>query len=331
MIFIKKKLNKIIFNAFISSSRLFHRMIRCKLCNSSFNAGDSRVTCHFCGSSFCGNCFRFNEDQQKVHCPNCNHDIDLSLDRVNRQPKSSLMNCSHLVDVRVIQRDLVYIVGIPVQFANEDILLKYEFFGQYGPIKKVVVNSTHIHSLPNQKPSVSAYITFRNNEDALECIYSLENFSIDGNQLKASFGTTKYCSAFLRGQKCTNPDCMYLHHSGEQCDSFSKDEITGSSSRFVDITRPPRPLDYNDYLKQDKRPTVFPPRRIIKKSPTLQKKAPPKEIQKNSFLESLSMPDEEPQIIVEDPPGISLFSQLKLNKPSTKSVYYTLLMEKHQI
>lgn len=302
--------------------------LQCSVCKTSIEPKDPKISCQFCLSIFCGKCLRCNEDQQKILCPVCNHDIDLSQDQQLRtNPRQSIVNYSHLVDVRVIQRDLVYIVGIPVQYSNEDILLKYEFFGQYGPIKKVVVNSTRIHSLPNQKHSVSAYITFRNTDDALECIYSLENFSIDGNKLKASFGTTKYCSAFLRGQKCTNPDCMYLHRSGEQSDSFRKDEITGSSSRFVDITRPSRPSDYNDYPKQDKRPTVFPPRRILKKSPNLVKKPVPKDSQHNSFFDLISSPEEEEPIIIEDPPNISLMSQLKLNRPSTRSVYNTLIME----
>ena len=29
--------------------------------------------------------------------------------------------------------------------------------------------------------------------------------------LKVSFGTTKYCSHFLRGHECPNSDCFYLH------------------------------------------------------------------------------------------------------------------------
>lgn len=29
--------------------------------------------------------------------------------------------------------------------------------------------------------------------------------------LKVSFGTTKYCSHFLRGHDCPNADCFYLH------------------------------------------------------------------------------------------------------------------------
>jgi RNA recognition motif-containing protein len=207
-------------------------------------------------------------------------------------------------------------VGIPVLLAKEEILSTYKYFGQYGPIKKVVVNASHVHSCPNQAPSVSAYVTFRNIDDALECIYSLESFSLEGNQLKASFGTTKYCSCFLRGQKCNNPDCMYLHHSGDPTDSFSKDEITGSCSRFVDMTRPSRPADYNDFLKQDSRPTVLPPRRILKK-PIVRRVSPD---------EGPAEEDEPIPAILDDGPGVSLAVQLGLGRPSVRDVFYTLLM-----
>jgi hypothetical protein len=36
-----------------------------------------------------------------------------------------------------------------------------------------------------------------------------------GKQVKATFGTTKYCNAFLKGVPCGNPDCLYLHEVGE--------------------------------------------------------------------------------------------------------------------
>lgn len=276
---------------------------------------DARVTCSGCNSLLCPVCARGT-------CPRCLQEIDSP--RSPPKPRVTMVKCSQLVDVRVIQRDLVYVVGIPLPFANEDTLLKYEFFGQYGPIKKVVVNSTHVHSSPNQTPSVSAYITFRNNEDALECIYSLENFSLDGNQLKASFGTTKYCSSFLRGVKCTNPDCMYLHHSGDQGDSFSKDEITGSCSRFVDMTRPSRPPSYNDFPKQDMRPTVLPPRRILKRSPMAVKRAAPRDLKGNTFLDMLADEEPEPPVIVDDACTLSISSQFGLNRASVRSIYYTI-------
>jgi hypothetical protein len=42
---------------------------------------------------------------------------------------------------------------------------------------------------------------------------------------RASFGTTKYCSYFLRGIQCVNPECMYLHDYGDEEDTFNKEEI----------------------------------------------------------------------------------------------------------
>ncbi len=38
-----------------------------------------------------------------------------------------------------------------------------------------------------------------------------------GKQVKACFGTTKYCNAFLKGVSCNNPECLYLHDIGESC------------------------------------------------------------------------------------------------------------------
>jgi len=36
---------------------------------------------------------------------------------------------------------------------------------------------------------------------------------------RASYGTTKYCTFYLRGQTCQNPSCMYLHEPGEEIES----------------------------------------------------------------------------------------------------------------
>lgn len=39
---------------------------------------------------------------------------------------------------------------------------------------------------------------------------------MDGRTLKASLGTTKYCSHFMKNQQCPKPDCMYLHELGNE-------------------------------------------------------------------------------------------------------------------
>ena len=50
--------------------------------------------------------------------------------------------------------------------------------------------------------------------DALRCIKALDGMTWKGRTVKAVFGTTKYCNAFLKGLPCNNPDCLYLHEAG---------------------------------------------------------------------------------------------------------------------
>lgn len=257
----------------------------------------------------------------------------------NVRVRPPLPERAYLSQFRVIQRDLVYVIGIPIDIAQEDTLCKYEYFGQYGQIKKVVVNNQTMHtSSYQQKPTVSAYVTFQNIEDAWECIYAFETFQMNGHQLKASFGTSKYCSSFLSGQKCTKSDCMYLHHEGDPKDSFSQEEIQQNSDRFLEMTRPPRPDDYYDYQFQDSKPVVFPPRRILtKKKPqenvlpkqqnqAAQQQQAPQQTQKveaapnNLFVSSLFSHETIRPLKVSYTIGASLTDQLFLNRPSIRSV-----------
>ncbi|KAG7175653.1 CCR4-NOT transcription complex subunit 4-like [Homarus americanus] len=57
-------------------------------------------------------------------------------------------------------------------------------------------------------PSASAYVTYQRAEDALRAIQAVNNIHVDGRTLKASLGTTKYCSHFMKNQQCPKPDCI---------------------------------------------------------------------------------------------------------------------------
>ena len=57
-------------------------------------------------------------------------------------------------------------------------------------------------------------MTYLKSEDALRAIQAVNNIFIDGRTLKASLGTTKYCSHFMKNQTCPKNDCMYLHELG---------------------------------------------------------------------------------------------------------------------
>lgn len=65
---------------------------------------------------------------------------------------------------------------------------------------------------------------------------------------RAQFGTTKYCSAYLRNEQCQNRNCMFLHEPGEEKDSFTRQDLSSMNvastqhqqSAFMPAQPPPQ-------------------------------------------------------------------------------------------
>jgi CCR4-NOT transcription complex subunit 4 len=74
--------------------------------------------------------------------------------------------------------------------------------------------------------TVIAHISFLQiQEDTLACILALDGFYLENRNIRASYGTSKYCSAFIKNVRCNNPECTYLHEMGAVEDTFTKQEI----------------------------------------------------------------------------------------------------------
>lgn len=94
-------------------------------------------------------------------------------------------NRKHLANVRVVQKNLVFVVGLPLRLADADvskvtnnlnkillltfsifviinfqILKRHEYFGKFGKIHKVVINQSTSYA-GSQGPSASAYVTYQ--------------------------------------------------------------------------------------------------------------------------------------------------------------------------
>ncbi|KAG6967575.1 hypothetical protein JG688_00006244 [Phytophthora aleatoria] len=230
----------------------------CPLCMEELDITDQTFNACPCGYQVCLWCWHQIKNEYNGLCPACRQPYaELSkqknpLDheevvrrtkqrkqkeknerRSAAQAKQATVNRKSLQNVRVMQRNLVYVIGLPVQFAEEDILRSNECFGQYGKIVKAVVNKSHLNA-DRANATASAYITFANKEDALCCIVAIDGYYLDGSLLRASFGTTKYCNFFLRNMQCNNPDCLYLHELGDEDDSFTKEEMQSDTSREED-------------------------------------------------------------------------------------------------
>jgi CCR4-NOT transcription complex subunit 4 len=135
---------------------------------------------------------------------------------------------TQLANMRVIRRNLIYAVGLPPAIAMEETLRRPEYFGQYGKIAKIVLNRSQTVAPEGGDPrraSASAYVTFQHKEDTLACILVLDGFYLDNRNIRASYGTSKYCSAFIKNVRCNNPECTYLHEMGATEDTFTKQEI----------------------------------------------------------------------------------------------------------
>lgn len=75
-----------------------------------------------------------------------------------------------LENVRVLQRKLVYIVGLSPAISSEDTLSSQAFFGQYGRIRKCVVNKNNAYKHGASSYSYGAYVTFDTEFEATKCI-----------------------------------------------------------------------------------------------------------------------------------------------------------------
>lgn len=132
----------------------------------------------------------------------------------------------HLSGMRVIQKNLVYVIGLNPNIPTDELhntLRGDQFFGQYGKIQKIVINRrTNAHG----NPGIGVYVTFAKKEDAARCIAAVDGSLNDNKYLRAAYGTTKYCSSYLRGQPCPNPNCMFLHEPGEEADSYTRQDLS---------------------------------------------------------------------------------------------------------
>jgi len=138
--------------------------------------------------------------------------------------------------VRVLQRNLLYVVGLPMSLANTDLLKKRDYFGKYGQIRKIALNTRGGAHAARQ--TCSLYVTYKRGMDCSEAIKAVNGSIILGCLLRATYGTSKWCANYLRGQPCLNASCLYLHDLAEMKDCTTKEELSASmhdSATKIDV------------------------------------------------------------------------------------------------
>ncbi|OCH89107.1 hypothetical protein OBBRIDRAFT_41131 [Obba rivulosa] len=247
----------------------------CPLCLEEMDISDLNFKPCPCGYQVCRFCWHHIKENLNGRCPACRReytDEAVQFKPINKEDHKRLtqqkkqrererkeldtLGRRALANVRVVQRNVVYVVGIGPRFAKEELiptLRSNEYFGQYGKISKIVI----VKRTPpgGRAPVVGLYITYHRREDAARAIAAVDGApSPGGGQeiMRASYGTTKYCMAFLRGVNCADHGCMNLHEWGDEKDCFTKEDLTTLKHTMKDTetrtrtTTVSKKLDEND-------------------------------------------------------------------------------------
>jgi len=242
----------------------------CPLCVEEFDLTDKGFKPCPCGYQICQFCYNNVKNNMNGLCPACRrpyNDKDIEYKvitpeetaihrarQVQKQKKNlqaqlkekqkaeaDSLSRKHLAGLRVVQKNLVYVTGLSPKLQEEELLHTLRgdtYFGQYGKIIKIVVSKAR-----DRLDSVGVYVTYEKKEDAASCIAAVDGSPNGDRTLRAQFGTTKYCSAYLRGDACMNRNCMFLHEAGEAGESYSRADLSSmnAGSTQQGSSRPPPP------------------------------------------------------------------------------------------
>ncbi|KDR15329.1 CCR4-NOT transcription complex subunit 4 [Zootermopsis nevadensis] len=217
--------------------------VECPLCMEPLEVDDLTFFPCTCGYQICRFCWHRIRTDENGLCPACRkaypenpadfrplsredvaHLKTQKRQKYQQRKQKIILNRKHLANVRVVQHNLVFVVGLPSRLADAEVLKKHEYFGKFGKIQKLVINQSTSYA-GSQGPSASAYVTYQKPDDALRAIQAVGNIVVDGRTIRSSLGTTKYCSYFLKNQMCPKADCMYLHEIGDDEASFTKEDM----------------------------------------------------------------------------------------------------------
>ena len=141
---------------------------------------------------------------------------------------------TNLSKIRILQKNVLYVIGLSLKLANNEILKEYNLLGQYGKILKIVVNKSGYSQNRQNEITYSAYITYSNSKEASIALLSIDNTILDNNLIRASYGTTKYCNFFLKGIECVNRECLYMHEWTKDNDMILREDICNNKLIFYE-------------------------------------------------------------------------------------------------
>ncbi|CAE6415323.1 unnamed protein product [Rhizoctonia solani] len=256
--------------------------LECPLCLEEMDLSDLHFKPCPCGYQICNFCWHHIKENLNGRCPACRREYTEQpaefksvtaeeQKRLNAQKRKrdkerkelEALNRRHFANVRIVQRNLVYVTGLGSRFAKEELLPSLrssEYFGQYGKVSKILLVKRA--ATLNRPADVGVYITYHRREDAARAIAAVDGSPSPGGGgeiMRASYGTTKYCMNFLRGVQCTNNSCLDLHEWGDERDCFTKEDLATLKHAMKDSETRQAPAPASRKRAEDTDGTSAPP------------------------------------------------------------------------
>lgn len=229
----------------------------CPLCLEELDATDRAVKACQCGYQVCLWCLHHIREQHTARCPACRtpyEEQNFKFAEVNpeeaakeakeratakkeRERREKLKEIekeraravavsqqkakNNLKHARILQRNLVYVIGLSLTLAREEVMRRADMFGKFGRMLRILINRSHpFNADAPGGPSISAYVQYYRDSDALAAVRTMNNAVLDGREIRCSIATTKYCDVFVKSatssdptaaHHCGNQHCMYYH------------------------------------------------------------------------------------------------------------------------
>uniref|UniRef100_A0A914YDH8 CCR4-NOT transcription complex subunit 4 n=1 Tax=Panagrolaimus superbus TaxID=310955 RepID=A0A914YDH8_9BILA len=243
----------------------------CPLCLEKLEVDDLHFYPCSCSFQICRFCWHRIKTDENGLCPACRqpysenpvtfcpsipsktqpHSERKVKEKTKEKKKDIIDARKHLSPYRVIQKNLVYVVGLPQCYATEKLLRS--IFEKHGKITNLIIGS--LPSSYSDEPLNTAYLTYSNEDDALQAICDNSNLRLGARNIKVTLGTTKYCAFFLKAEPCTRQECSYLHEVAPREISFTKEDmqqgkhIEYEKDLIIDLYRSKNPGKYSPILE----------------------------------------------------------------------------------
>lgn len=240
---------------------------QCPLCLEELDATDRAVEACQCGYQVCLWCLHHIREQLNSRCPACRTPYqeqnfkyaevnpeeaakeakeratakkererrekikEIEKERARAVAVSQQKAKNNLKHARIIQKNLVYVIGLSLTLAREEVIRRADMFGKFGRMLRILVNRSHpFNANAPGGPSISAYVQYVRDSDASAAVRAMNNAVFDGREIRCAIATTKYCDAFVRSTTataalyCGNASCMYYHAISQE-PTLSREEV----------------------------------------------------------------------------------------------------------